>query len=64
MSFVGEVLKNVNGIQWYYITGIIIFITLFIIIVYRTYKIPKTELLNMKQSILDEDNSEIEKKIV
>ena len=56
MGFVGNVLSNVNGIHWYYITGLLIFLGLFITIVYRTIKIPKAELLHHKQSILDKDD--------
>ena len=55
MGFVGEVLKKVDGMEWYYIAGILIFISLFIAIVYRTYKMPKSEILQIKQSILDDD---------
>lgn len=58
MGFVGEVLKSVNGIEWYYIAGILIFIGLFIAIVYRTYKMPKADILHIKQSILDDDTIE------
>jgi hypothetical protein len=55
MGFVGNVLEKVNGIHWYSIVGLFIFITLFIIIVYRTYKLPKSELLEYKQSILNDE---------
>jgi len=55
MGFVSEVLKNVNGIQWYYIIGISIFIILFIIIVYKTIRTPKSKFLEYKNAILDDD---------
>ena len=55
MSFVGNVLQNVNGIQYFYIAGILIFITLFIVIVYRTVKIPRKDLNDFKTSIFDEE---------
>ena len=55
MSFVGNVLQNVNGIQYFYIAGIFIFITLFIVIVYRTVKIPRKDLNDFKTSIFDEE---------
>ncbi len=55
MGFVSEVLKSVNGIQWYYIIGISIFIILFIIIVYKTIRTPKSKLLEYKNSILEDD---------
>ncbi|MEI6852616.1 MAG: hypothetical protein WCL06_07215 [Bacteroidota bacterium] len=54
MGFVGEVLRNA-GIQWYYIVGLFIFLTLFIVIVYRTIKIPKSVLKQNKESILEND---------
>ena len=48
MSFVGNVLKNVDGIQYFYIAGILIFISLFIVIAYRTVKIPRKDLDDFK----------------
>ena len=54
MGFVGEVLRDA-GIQWYYIVGLFIFLTLFIVIVYRTFKIPKSVLKQNKESILEND---------
>lgn len=56
MGFVSHVLGNVDGIQWYYIIGMFIFITLFIVMIYKTIKIPKSDLLNYKQSVLDQDD--------
>lgn len=53
MGFVSEVLKNIDGIQWYYIIGILIFIVLFLVILYRTIKTPKKDLIEYKTSILD-----------
>ena len=55
MKFVGEVLGNVNGIQYYYIVGLIIFISLMIVILYRTIKMPKKEIIDIKTSIFDKD---------
>jgi len=55
MSFVGNVLQNVDGIQYFYIAGILIFIALFIVIVYRTIKIPRKDLDDFKTSIFDEE---------
>lgn len=57
MGFVGEVLSNENGIQWYYIIGMIIFITLFIIMIYRIIRIPKSDLINLKKSILENEHT-------
>ncbi|MFZ4741327.1 MAG: hypothetical protein ACOYLE_09225 [Bacteroidales bacterium] len=61
MGFVSDVLGNENGIQWYYIIGLLIFLTLFIILVYRIVKIPKSKLVDYKKSIFENDNS-VEKK--
>ncbi len=56
MNFVSDVLKDVNGIQWYYIIGIAIFISLFIVVLYRTIKTPKKDLVQYKNAILEDDN--------
>jgi high-affinity Fe2+/Pb2+ permease len=58
MGFVGDVLNGVEGIQYFYIVGLLIFMILFIVIVYRTVKIPKKDLMKFKTSILD--NNELE----
>ena len=58
MSFVGDVLKDVQGIQYFYIVGLFIFIVLFFVVLYRTMKIPKKDLEKFKSSILDDDNLE------
>ena len=55
MGFVGQVLGNEQGIHWYYIIGLLIFLSLFIVMVYRTIKIPKSDLMYYKESILEND---------
>lgn len=55
MKFVGEVLADIEGIQNFYIIGILIFLALFIVILYRTIRIPKKDLINFKTSILEKD---------
>lgn len=55
MGFVANVLGKVNGIQWYYIIGLLIFVSLFLIMLYRTYKIPKKDLIEYKTAILEND---------
>jgi hypothetical protein len=55
MGFVSEVLGKEHGIHWYYIIGLLIFLTLFIVMVYRTIKIPKSDLKHYKESILEND---------
>lgn len=57
MGFVGEVLNKVNGIHWYYTIGLLIFLTLFIVIIYKTYKIPKSEIEKYKNSIFENDEN-------
>jgi len=61
MSFVGGVLNGVDGIQYFYIVGLLIFMTLFIVILYRTIKIPRKDLMKFKTSILENDELESEK---
>ncbi len=56
MGFVSDILSNENGIQWYYIIGLLIFLSLFITIIYRVIKIPKSVLMQHKESILENDN--------
>ena len=55
MKFVGEVLGSIKGVHYFYIIGLIIFVTLFIIILYRTNKIPKKDLISFKTSIFEND---------
>jgi len=55
MGFVGETLSGVNGIQWYYIVGIILFVGLFIGVVIHTYRIPKKDLNKFKSSIFEQE---------
>jgi hypothetical protein len=58
MSFVSGVLNGVDGIQYYYIVGLLIFMTLFLVILYRTIKIPRKDLMKFKASILENDELE------
>lgn len=53
MGFVGDVLNGVEGIQYFYIVGLLIFMILFIVVVYRTIKIPRQDLMKFKTSILE-----------
>lgn len=55
MEFAGSVLHKVDGVEWYYIIGLLIFIVLFIVMIYRTIKMPKSTLLDIKQSIFEND---------
>jgi preprotein translocase subunit YajC len=58
MKIVSNVLENVDGIQIYYIIGLLIFVTLFIVIVIRTVRRPAKEMKEIKESILDDNDSE------
>ena len=55
MGFVNDILGGKSGVEIYYIIGLLIFISLFAVIVYRTVRMSKQELLSYKESILDED---------
>ena len=55
MGFVSDILSSENGIQWYYIIGLLIFLSLFMVIIYRVIKTPKSVLLQQKESILEND---------
>ncbi|MBN2668510.1 MAG: hypothetical protein JXR60_04700 [Bacteroidales bacterium] len=58
MKFVGFLLEDVAGIQVYYIIGLLIFISFFIIILYRTLKMPKSEAESIKNSLFNDDEKE------
>jgi len=55
MGNISETLSGIEGIQWYYIVGIIIFVGLFIGVVIHTWHIPKKDLLQFKSSIFEKD---------
>jgi len=55
MGNISETLSGIEGIQWYYIVGIIIFVGLFIGVVIHTWTIPKKDLLQFKSSIFEKD---------
>lgn len=58
MKIVSNLLENIEGIQIYYIVGLLIFVTLFIVILIRTYKMPKQEAEKIKNSILIDNETE------
>ena len=60
MNFAGDVLQNVDGIKYFYIAGILIFMALFVVILYRTIRIPRKDLEDFKTSIFE--NGELKKK--
>ncbi len=53
MKIVSRILENVDGIATFYNVGLLIFVGLFIVIAYRTYKMPKEEIEEIKNSILE-----------
>lgn len=58
MKIVSDVLTSIEGIQIFYIIGLLIFITLFIVITVRTMRIPNSEMNRIKTSILSDDEQE------
>ena len=56
MKVVSFVLGDVEGIQIYYIVGLIIFIAFFVTVLYRTFKMPKSEAESIKNGILEDDD--------
>ena len=58
MNIVSNVLENIDGIQIYYIVGLLIFVTLFVVIVIRTMRRPAEEMNQIKESILIENDTE------
>lgn len=58
MKIVSNLLENIEGIQIYYIVGLLIFVTLFIVITIRTLRMPKNEVEKIKNSILTENETD------
>ena len=58
MKIVSNILENIEGIQIYYIIGLLIFVTLFIVILIRTMRRPNKEMEEIKNSILNDDDTE------
>ncbi|MCK9640081.1 MAG: hypothetical protein M0R39_09250 [Prolixibacteraceae bacterium] len=58
MGFVNDTLSKIDGIEWYYIVGIIIFVGLFIGVVIHTYTIPKKDLIRFKSLIFEQEEGE------
>jgi hypothetical protein len=55
---VSNLLENIEGIQIYYIVGLLIFVTLFIVISIRTIRMPKQDVEKIKNSILNDNETE------
>ena len=58
MKIVSNLLENIEGIQIYYIVGLLIFVILFIVITIRTLRMPKNEVEKIKNSILTENETD------
>jgi hypothetical protein len=58
MKIVSNLLENIQGIQIYYIVGLLIFVTLFVVISIRTIRMPKQEAEKTKNSILTDNETD------
>lgn len=58
MKLVSNILENIEGIQIYYIVGLLIFFSLFVVIFIRTMRRPNKEMEEIKNSILEDNDSE------
>lgn len=58
MKLVSNLLENIEGIQIFYIIGLLVFLALFIMIVIRTMRRPSSEMKKIKESILLESDSD------
>ena len=60
MNLVSKLLEDMEAIHIFYIVGLLIFVGLFIIIVIRTMRRPAGEMQEIKESILDEIDPEVD----
>ena len=58
MKIVSNLLTNIEGIQIFYIIGLLIFVVLFIVILIRTMRMPDNKMEEIKNSILTDGESE------
>ena len=58
MKIVSNLLENIEGIQIYYIVGLLIFVGLFIVISIRTYRMSNKDADEIKNSILNDNETE------
>lgn len=61
MKIISNLLENIEGIENWYISGLIIFFTIFIIFLVRTLMKPRQEMEDIKKSILDDETVDNEK---
>lgn len=57
MKIVSNLLESIEGIRVFYIIGLLIFLTLFIVIFIRTIRMKNAEINKIKNSILSDDES-------
>jgi len=58
MKFVSYILEDVEGIRIFYYIGLFIFIIFFLNVLYKTFKMPKQEAEDLKNSLFDEEEKE------
>ena len=58
MKIVSNMLVEIEGIQIFYIIGLLIFVTLFVVILIRTMRKSNTEMDDIKNSILADNETE------
>ncbi|MFZ5429298.1 MAG: hypothetical protein ACOZDD_03620 [Bacteroidota bacterium] len=59
MKLISNLLETIEGIQNWYIAGLLIFFFMFILFVIRTLRRPKKEMEDIKNAILEDDNGEV-----
>lgn len=58
MKIVSNLLTSIEGIQIFYIIGLLIFVVMFIVIVIRTMRLKNNDMDAIKNSILSDGESE------
>lgn len=58
MKIVSDLLTGIEGIQVFYIIGLLIFVALFIVIFIRTMRLKNSDMEDIKNSILADGESE------
>lgn len=58
MKIVSNLLENIEGIQVFYVIGLLIFFIFFIVILVRTLRMPDKEIVEIKNSILKDSEQD------
>jgi len=58
MKIVSDILTSIEGIQVFYIIGLLIFVLLFIVIFIRTMRMKNSDMEDIKNSILTDGESD------